>query len=321
MAQAMKYRNGAYDANAPYKRPEKADVQREQEPKKDVIDKLPGNSQAQYFYYEEDGKLAFIVQRYIIEGKKVFGQYTPDGNGKWIKGLTIPKNRPLYNLKAVLESDPSRQVMVVEGEKCVEAVKDNFKTTVVCTWACGSKSVRLNNWQPLYGRQVMLVADSDPHGYLAMADLARHLVRQQCKVSLVLPKLSWDRSFDIADQIEIDPKSVPGWIKQHIMAWSSDADERMHRLAKRVEQRRRAELDKVKAFRTLHSNPQFKVLERTSNNLTIEITGYGVKQIAKKDLKRIHVLLSVFPKRAFWDEVIGAELRRSNLDTLDDLVK
>ena len=316
--EAMQWRNGGdYSNTSVASQPKQA--ARTQEREYEIITRPPRNYVSRHKYYWANKILAFYVQRYEIDGNKTFGQYTPIESGKWYKGLTIKKNRPLYNLLDVMDSPQYKQVMVVEGEKCADAVKKHFKATVVCTWACGVNSLRLSNFEPLYERDVMLVADSNPQGYLAMADLARHLSKRS-RVNLVLPKLTWKGSFDIADQIGKDLKSVPGWIKEHHLKWDDDADRRMKKLAETVEKKRLAALDKQKSSRKLTANERFEVLERTDRGILLDIKGHRVVTVDYADFKRIHLLLCTYADREFWKEVIGAEMTRSNASTLDKLI-
>ena len=316
--EAMKWRNGGDYSNTSAARPPKQAVNN-LDKEYEIVSRPPSNYVSRHKYYWSNKRLAFVVQRYDIDGTKVFGQYTPVENGKWHKGLSVKKNRPLYKLLDVIESHESKQVMVVEGEKCADAVKENFKSTTVCTWACGVNSLRLTDFSHLYGRSVLLVADSNPEGYLAMADLARHLVKHS-SVSLVLPTLTWKGSFDIADQISKEIKAVPGWLKAHHFKWNEDTDRRMKKLAETVEKKRQASLDKQKSARKLTTNERFEVLERTDKGILLDIKGHRVVTVDYADFKRIHLLLCTYADREFWKEVIGSEMSRSNAATLDKLI-
>ena len=67
--------------------------------------------------------------------KKV-GQWTPKGGG-WIPiGMPKGKPKPLYGLPE-LAADPEARVVVVEGEKCVDAWRRAWPERLVTTWPGG----------------------------------------------------------------------------------------------------------------------------------------------------------------------------------------
>ena len=76
-------------------------------------------------YTTQDGK----------PGKK-FGQWTPKGDG-WIPiGMPKGKPKPLYRLPE-LAANPEARVVVVEGEKCVDAWRRVWPERLVTTWPGG----------------------------------------------------------------------------------------------------------------------------------------------------------------------------------------
>ena len=129
----------------------------------ELIEKLPTRHNGRYEYYDDKGDLCFVVQRYKKNGKKRFGSYTPiqAENAKtcWLKSLKVDGLRPLYRLPALLEHDPKCSIMVVEGEKCVEAVLNNSTKAFPITWDGGTSPWQKTSWSPLYGRPLILVAD------------------------------------------------------------------------------------------------------------------------------------------------------------------
>lgn len=111
----------------------------------------------------------YVVFRHVDQhGVKRFSQAALHADGRWRKG-TPPKERlgessglfPLFNLKRVLAS---QNVMVVEGEKCVEAGTllgiDDLAFT--CNTMGGAKGkAALSDWSALSGKNVWLMADND----------------------------------------------------------------------------------------------------------------------------------------------------------------
>ena len=124
-----------------------------------------------YHYEDADGKAAFAVVRKDGKGGKSFSQWTPSGDG-WLP--VGPKGqRPLYRLPELLEWDG--KVVIVEGEKCVEAAKTEFPTNFFTTFSGGSAAWKHTDFSPLRGREVTLIADADQSGRDCMLQLAAHL--------------------------------------------------------------------------------------------------------------------------------------------------
>ena len=159
---------------------------------------------AWWIYPTADGAGAFLVARWNPEepnGRKVVRPVTwcrlPDGRECWAF-KAMPEPRPLYNLPDILESDS--EVVVVEGEKCVDAAARVFPDRVVTTWSGGTNAWAETDWQPLAGRTVLLVADGDEPGRITMRALAGRLHSLGCAVRLLLP--IGDAGRDIADGVE-----------------------------------------------------------------------------------------------------------------------
>ncbi len=185
------------------------------------IEQLPDNHQGRYAYRNAKGKLLWVIQRYYIDGKKTFGNYMPadkKGVQGWVRGKGVPipkKDRPLYGLVDLLKADPARQVMVVEGEKCRNAVARHSKDAVVVAWMGGGKAWKKTDWTPLYGRDLLLVADGDFEGHDTMKALAEHLDEHCPSITLVLPPATTKGGGDdIADVIKAKG-NLEAWINEH----------------------------------------------------------------------------------------------------------
>jgi DNA primase len=74
-----------------------------------------------------------------------------------------------------LAARPNSPVLVVEGEKKVEAVRTLLGGFVGVCWAGGAQGVRHTDWTPLHGRSVTCWPDADEPGALAMDEVARIL--------------------------------------------------------------------------------------------------------------------------------------------------
>ena len=153
-------------------------------------------------YLTADGADAFRVVRWKNvdpDGRKVIRPVAWTGDTWALKAMSDA--RPLYHLPAILES-PDKLVVVVEGEKCADAAVDSFPDAVVTTWQGGSDAWRSTDWEPLAGRDVPLLADTDHSGREAMCQIAERLTSMGCTVRVHLPP--GENKRDVADWLEDD---------------------------------------------------------------------------------------------------------------------
>lgn len=120
-------------------------------------------------YRREDGSLFGYVLRHDLPGgdketPMVMWVRLPSGDECWCR-YPFPKPRPLYGLEGLGDA---RQVIVVEGEKCKDALAAEAGRVVV-SWAGGTQGVKHTDWTPLRGRNVVDWPDADAPG-LATAD-------------------------------------------------------------------------------------------------------------------------------------------------------
>jgi putative DNA primase/helicase len=155
---------------------------------------------------------AFIVARYDYPGGKDFRQLTWR-EGRWtFKGYPAP--RELYN-KAELEKHADAPVILVEGEKCVEAARAVLKKYVLVTWAGGAGAVKKNDWSPLKGRDVIIWPDADEPGREAAAAIAQLLLPIAAKVRVINVPEDTEQGWDISDAI------ADGWDVKRISEWAT----------------------------------------------------------------------------------------------------
>ena len=128
-------------------------------------------------YHDNNGNIISYTCRFDLdEGKKDVLPYsfkqqvTPDGiplgNAIW-KWSEIDKPRLMYNIHEIFNR-PNDTILVVEGEKTCEAAKLLFPSYVCTTWIGGSDNVVHTDFSPLDNRNVLLWADNDLAGVLAM---------------------------------------------------------------------------------------------------------------------------------------------------------
>lgn len=169
-----------------------------------------GPATAEYRYGQ-----AFVITRYDHAGGKTFSQWTWR-NGGWIaKGYG--DGQPLYNAHELAQS-PEAPVLLVEGEKCVEAAKPVLSAWVVTTWAGGTAGWKKADWSVLEHRDVVIWPDADDPGREAAAQISAHLSSSASRVRIVNPNGAAP-GWDIADAITQDGWSAAQlglWIREHI---------------------------------------------------------------------------------------------------------
>ena len=141
-----------------------------------------------------------------------------DGKREW-KFRAIPKPRPLYHLADLL-ARPSAPVLIVEGEKCADAVREIMPQYVGIAWAGGAAAWRNTDFTPLRGRKhVLLWPDldraNDANGHLlpsddqpglkAMMEIGHQLQSFDIKdIKIIIPTGDdLPDGFDIADAVDL----------------------------------------------------------------------------------------------------------------------
>ena len=191
--------------------------------KRPVPRSLPSGKSITIYHYEDaEGAAAFAVVRKDTSKGKDITQWTPSGE----KGLWEPSGykgqRPLYRLPELLESD-SKKVVIVEGEKCVEAGKAAFPTNFFTTFSGGSGAWRKTDYSPLAGREVTLLADTAEDGRDCMLQLAAHLSEIGVgAIRIGLPE--GETKEDIADWIEQGIPFAKQQLKKYVRPWNPTED-------------------------------------------------------------------------------------------------
>lgn len=131
-----------------------------------------------FAYHREDGALiGYVLRRdYVEQGRRrketpmVMRVRMPDGQEVWSR-FPFPEPRPLYRLPLIGDD---RQVFVVEGEKCADAMF-RLRGRASVSWVGGTRGVAHTDWSPLRGRDVVIVPDADAPGWMAANDIAEAL--------------------------------------------------------------------------------------------------------------------------------------------------
>ena len=124
-----------------------------------------------YPYYNVEAKLMGYMVRWDIpqsdeSTRKETRPYAwceyQKGKYRWqSKGL--PEPLTLYNLPEIINR-PDAPVLIVEGEKTVDAAQKLFPDYVVTTSAGGAQSANKTDWSTLRGRKVVISPDCDEPG-------------------------------------------------------------------------------------------------------------------------------------------------------------
>lgn len=136
---------------------------------------VSGTVTGNWMYQAASGDPAFVVVRIDCAGSdgsadKTFRPLCPHEGG-WTFG--DPQGPlPLYGLPGIL-SRPHELVLVVEGEKCAEAL--HRLGFVATTSAHGARSSAKTDWSPLANREVAILPDNDESGRAYAADVTKIL--------------------------------------------------------------------------------------------------------------------------------------------------
>ena len=162
--------------------------------KKDVpVDEL-GPATAKWDYLDAQGHLIAVVYRYDPPGQKK--QFRPWDAKR--RKMTPPDPRPLYNQPGMTSA---AQVVLVEGEKCAQALID---AGIVATTAMhgANAPVDKTDWSPLSGKAVLIWPDRDKPGWEYATQAAQAILSAGAKSCHVLyPPEEAAEGWDVADAI------------------------------------------------------------------------------------------------------------------------
>ncbi|ABC32341.1 predicted ATPase [Hahella chejuensis KCTC 2396] len=154
-----------------------------------------GPATAKWDYLDANGKLLGVVYRYDPPGRRK--EFRPWDAKR--RKMTPPEPRPLYNQPGIAQSE---QVVLVEGEKCAQALID---AGICATTAMnGAKApVDKTDWRPLTGKHVIIWPDRDAPGW-AYADQASQAILRAggLSVAILTPSEDKPEGWDSADALE-----------------------------------------------------------------------------------------------------------------------
>src|SRR5699024_8796005 len=88
---------------------------------------------ARHAYRDKNGELLFYVLRLVdkedpsskVTPPLTYGHWKGSSYNRWGLGHFASENRPLYNLHQLYQN-PTKEVLIVEGEKAADAAKEHF---------------------------------------------------------------------------------------------------------------------------------------------------------------------------------------------------
>lgn len=165
-------------------------------------------------YIGDHGVLEYQVVRTDFEdGSKTFRQRRPDGQGGWINSIKDVRKLP-YNLPEVLHKK-DRAVWIVEGEKCVEKLRDIGIVATTNNGGSGNWSEDLNRW--FTGRKIIVVPDNDEAGRKHATKVVNQLLPVAQAIKLLDLSQELKEKGDIVDWLE------SGKTKEQLAAKSKSA--------------------------------------------------------------------------------------------------
>jgi putative DNA primase/helicase len=129
-----------------------------------------------YPYEDGEGHLVGYTARFLdAEGGKHFYPLTwcRYGDRESWQAEGLPKPIPLYKLPVIMQR-PDTTVLVVRGERNVEAAQRLFPQFVVTTMASGDSQIADADWTPVTGRTVVVLADADDREAAFIETVANH---------------------------------------------------------------------------------------------------------------------------------------------------
>lgn len=136
-------------------------------------------------YYRDGLPLGYVLRNEMRDG----GKETPmvcwvrlrDGTECWSR-FPFPKPRPLY-IGGGGDRLRDGQVIVVEGEKCADAMVRGAGRQAV-SWAGGTHGIQHADWSALAGRSVVIWPDADAPGLDTARQIAAILTGIGCSVKV-----------------------------------------------------------------------------------------------------------------------------------------
>jgi len=153
-----------------------------------------GPATAKWDYLDPQGRLIAVVYRYDPPGRKK--EFRPWDARR--RKMAPPEPRPLYNQPGLATA---AQVVLVEGEKCAQALIDaGFVATTAMHGA--NAPVDKTDWSPLSGKAVLVWPDRDKPGWEYAVQAAQAILSAGAKSCHILyPPEEAAEGWDAADAV------------------------------------------------------------------------------------------------------------------------
>ncbi len=181
--------------------------------RKAPVDEL-GPETARWNYHSADGQLIATVTRYDPPSGKEFRPWDVKA-----RKHRAPNPRPLYNQPGLAKS---QDVLLVEGEKCAQALIDaGFCATTAMNGA--NAPVDKTDWAPLKNKRVVIWPDNDIAGMHYAFAAARAVADSDAQsVQVVRPPDTKPQKWDAADAIEED-FNIRSWLVTTEKKWIKES--------------------------------------------------------------------------------------------------
>lgn len=143
-----------------------------------------GEADHSYKYRTRDGHAVGVILRWDAtekRGKEIrqcsWVQLNNKASPEW-KWCAFSEPRPLYRGERIGQN-PDAPILIVEGEKCVEAAERIMPEWIVVSWAGGSSAALKSDWSGFDGRRVVIWPDNDKAGQKVASQIKGQLPHAQ----------------------------------------------------------------------------------------------------------------------------------------------
>ena len=158
------------------------------------------------------------VVRLELNGKKITPTICNGTNGSETRlvMMAMPDPKPLLGSHLISGEKP---VLLVEGEKTWQAVRDNMPGWEVCTWG-GCSTYKKADWSILSELECIIWPDKDTAGLQAANGISEILKKIGAKAHLIKPPEALPEKGDLADAFSM------GWTAEDVSIYISDEIEK-----------------------------------------------------------------------------------------------
>lgn len=158
------------------------------------------------------------VVRIEMDGKKITPTICSGTNGEQTRlvMMAMPSPKPLLGSHLVSGEKP---VLLVEGEKTWQAVRDNMPGWEVCTWG-GCSTYKKADWSILSGLDCIIWPDKDTAGLEAANGISEILKKISPRTYIIKPPEALPEKGDLADAFKM------GWTAEDVAIYINDEIEK-----------------------------------------------------------------------------------------------